>query len=258
MLKMKLYFDDAHVDNCHAANIEEAYYMKKNLAGFWDMNECCIDYWFNELKRPFEPNDVNLYFDMEDQETKCWILLDKITAYYSYDYTIIDNTIILDSGIANTIGLIKIGKNDIINGHFEFSKVEDALVRFLEVLKITNKNALEENGETYSTWRKNIIDFIVELTPLRKGADAYPILGNCFDFEILLNGLEDDDLTMIEDTLQLYECGEIDMLVNKDGKYVYAEDNQIKFGGIRLSILKWFESKITTEELIEEFTTLPF
>ena len=65
------------------------------------------------------------------------------------------------------------------------------------------------------------------------------------------------DWNYIEETLTQYENCEIDMLLNRDGSYVFAENNQIKFGGIRLSILKWFESLIDTEELIDEITTLP-
>ena len=165
MLKMKLYFDDVHVDTCYAANIKEAYYMKRNLSGFWDMNECCIEHWFNELKRPFEPQSINLFFDIEDEETKCWIILDKIATYYSYNYTIIDNTIILDSSIVNNIGLKKIGYNDIINGHFEFSKVEEALIQFLDNLINTNNLSIEDG--TTPHWRENIIEFIETLIPKR-------------------------------------------------------------------------------------------
>ena len=54
--------------------------------------------------------------------------------------------------------------------------------------------------------------------------------------------------------------GEMDkhMKLNKDGEYVFAAKNVICFGGIKLDILKWFESLITTENLIEKITALPF
>ena len=93
---------------------------------------------------------------------------------------------------------------------------------------------------------------------VRKGKNAYPILGKCTDFNILVKNLDDDDLQYIENTLQKYENGTIDMLLNKDGEYVFAAKNVICFGGIKLDILKWFESLITTENLIEKITALPF
>lgn len=92
----------------------------------------------------------------------------------------------------------------------------------------------------------------------RQGKDAYSILGTCKDFPKLIQNLDDDDLKFINDVLLDYEIGKIDMLCNKDGKYVFAENNKIKFGGFKLTILKWFESLITTDNLIEELTTLPF
>ena len=105
---------------------------------------------------------------------------------------------------------------------------------------------------------KNEFPQYYKITPIRKGKNAYPIIGKCKDFNILINNLDDEDLNYIEETLTQYENCEIDMLLNRDGSYVFAENNQIKFGGIRLSILKWFESLIDTEELIDEITTLPF
>ena len=93
---------------------------------------------------------------------------------------------------------------------------------------------------------------------LRKGKDAYSILGTCKDFPKLIAKLDDDDLKFINNVLLDYEIGKIDMLCNKDGKYVFAENNEIKFGGFRLTVLKWFEGLITTDDLIEELTTLPF
>ena len=169
MIKMNLYFEDVHIDTCYAANIEEAYYMQKNLSDFWDMNECCIDDWFYVIKRPFPPQQINLFFDMNDQETKCWVILDKIADYYSYDYTTIDNTIILDSGIANTIGLKKIDKNDIINGHFEFSTIEEVLVLFLSNLKNTNNEDKKEGITPH--WTNSVIEFIETLIPKRNNIE---------------------------------------------------------------------------------------
>lgn len=173
MIKMNLYFDDAYVDTCYAANIEEAYYMKNNLSGFWDMNECCIEHWFNELKRPFEPKHVNLFFDMDDKETKCWIIFDKICSIYSYDYAIINNTIIMDSGIAKNIGLNKIGKNDMFNGHFEYSTIEEALIEWIETMEATNKGDKEEGN--HETWRENIIEFIFNLIPKKSNIESKDI-----------------------------------------------------------------------------------
>lgn len=93
---------------------------------------------------------------------------------------------------------------------------------------------------------------------LRKGKNAYPILGKCYDFEKLLKELEDDDLVFIETTLKEYEEGKIDFYINLKGDYLFVEDNYVKFGGIKLDVLKWIENKITTDELISNITTLPF
>ena len=132
------------------------------------------------------------------------------------------------------------------------------------------KNAFEKynegkiSAEVYDCILENINAFCEEdeeddtAIVVRKGKNAYPILGKCTDFNILVKNLDDDDLQYIENTLQQYENGTIDMLLNKDGEYVFAEKNVICFGGIKLDILKWFESLIDTEELIDEITTLPF
>ena len=132
------------------------------------------------------------------------------------------------------------------------------------------KNAFEKynegkiSAEVYDCILENINAFCEEdeeddaTIVIRKGKNAYPILGKCTDFNILVKNLDDDDLQYIENTLQKYENGTIDMLLNKDGEYVFAEKNVICFGGIKLDILKWFESLITTENLIEKITALPF
>ena len=93
---------------------------------------------------------------------------------------------------------------------------------------------------------------------LRKGKNAYPILGKCYDFEKLLKELEDEDLEFIETTLKEYEEGKIDFYINLKNEYIFVENNYIKFGGIRLDVLKWIENKITTDELVSSITTLPF
>ena len=132
------------------------------------------------------------------------------------------------------------------------------------------KNAFEKynegkiSAEVYDCILENIENFCEEdeendtVIVVRKGKNAYPILGKCTDFNILVENLDDDDLQYVENTLQKYENGTIDMLLNKDGEYVFAEKNVICFGGIKLDILKWFESLITTENLIEKITALPF
>ena len=132
------------------------------------------------------------------------------------------------------------------------------------------KNAFEKynegkiSAEAYDCILENINAFCEEdeeddtTIELRKGKNAYPILGKCTDFNVLVKNLDDDDLQYIENTLQKYENGTIDMLLNKDGEYVFAEKNVICFGGIKLDILKWFESLITTENLIEKITALQF
>ena len=123
------------------------------------------------------------------------------------------------------------------------------------------------SAEAYDSLLENIENFCEEneedeendtVIVVRKGKNAYPILGKCSDFNIFVENLDDDDLQYIENILQKYENGAIDMLLNKDGEYVFAAKNVICFGGIKLDILKWFESLITTENLIEKITALPF
>lgn len=93
---------------------------------------------------------------------------------------------------------------------------------------------------------------------LRKGKNAYPILGKCNCFDVLVKNLSDDDLQYVENTLTEYEKGNINIIFCENGCFQFTEKNIPKFGGIRLAILKWFENKLKTEELIEEITTLPF
>jgi hypothetical protein len=70
--------------------------------------------------------------------------------------------------------------------------------------------------------------------------------------------LEDEDLVFIETTLKEYEEGKIDFYINLKGHYIFIEDNCVKFGGLKLDVLKWIENKISTDELISSITTLPF
>lgn len=163
MIKINLYFDEVAVDNVHASCMEEAFDMIHSLEGFWDQNEVCIDYWFNTLKRFSEPQSVRLCFDMSDYETKCWKLFDEITEYYSYDYKLIDNTVVFDANIHGFQPLKKIGYNDIPNGHFEYPTIERALIEFLDTLETTNKIG-KENGNS-PTWHPNVIEFIKSLIP---------------------------------------------------------------------------------------------
>ena len=162
MIKMNLYFDEVAVDTVHASSMKEAFDMIDKLEGFYDQNECCIDYWFKELKRFYVPSSVRLQFDLSDKETKCWFIFDMITEAYSYNYDIIDNTIIFDACIANTLnGMKKIGHNDVMTGHFEYPTIEQALIEWLDTLKETN--AVDEETENTPTWDLSIIEFIESL-----------------------------------------------------------------------------------------------
>jgi hypothetical protein len=87
---------------------------------------------------------------------------------------------------------------------------------------------------------------------------VYPILSKCNDFNKMLKDLSNDDLQYIENVLQKYDKGQINMYTNKNGEHIFVEDRQICFGGIKLEILKWYESLIGTEDLIEQISELPF
>ena len=78
------------------------------------------------------------------------------------------------------------------------------------------KNAFEKynegkiSAEAYDCILENINAFCEEdeendtAIVIRKGKNAYPILGKCTDFNILVENLDDDDLQYIENTLQQY------------------------------------------------------
>lgn len=153
MIKMNLFFDDVKMDNVYAHNMAEAFEMKDTLADFEDQNGALKEFWKINLKKKHKPR-VHLKFDKTDYLTLCWVYFDKITDWYSYEYTIIDNTIIFDSMIAGNVGLIKIGKNDIFNGHFECSTIEEALIKWYDILKITNKESMETDQE--DRWAEEI------------------------------------------------------------------------------------------------------
>lgn len=162
MIKMNLYFDEVAVDNVYASSMKEAFEMIDNLEGFWDMNDACIDYWFNELKRFSEPKHICLRFDLSDHETKCWKLFDNITEAFSYSYDIIDNTVVFDACISNTLdGMKKIGHNDVMLGHFECLTIEQALIEWLDTLEETN--AIDAENGNSPTWHPNVIEFIKSL-----------------------------------------------------------------------------------------------
>lgn len=162
MIKMNLYFDEVVVDNVYASSMKEAFEMMDSLADFYDMPQSCIDYWFKELKRFSEPEHICLRFDLSDHETKCWKLFDDITEAYSYNYDVIDNTIIFDACISNTLdGMKKIGHNDVILGHFEYPTIEQALIEWLDTLEETN--ALDDENGNSLTWHPNVIEFIKSL-----------------------------------------------------------------------------------------------
>ena len=161
MIKMDLYFDEVKVDSCYASSMKEAFEIMDSLAGFYDQNEACIDYWFKDLKRFSEPQSVRLHFDLSNYQTKCRVLFNEITQFYGYDYDIIDNTVVFDANISGTIGVKILGYNDIINGHFECSSIEEALIEWLETLEKTNK--IDKEYGNSPTWHPNAIEFIKSL-----------------------------------------------------------------------------------------------
>lgn len=146
MIKLNLMFDDVIMDHVYANSMAEAFEMKDNLPDFEDQNEALKEFWRVNLKKSNIPK-VHLKFNKSDYLTLCWVIFDKITDWYSYEYAIVDNTIVFDSMIAGNIGLNKIGENDIFNGHFEYPTIEEALVQWYETLKVTNAESLANEKE---------------------------------------------------------------------------------------------------------------
>lgn len=87
------------------------------------------------------------------------------------------------------------------------------------------------------------------------------ILKKCADYDFLKAILSDERLVQIENVLSAYKARRIDFEEPRDenGEYAFVGETELEIldptyveQGIEISVLRWYEAHITTEQLLED------